>query len=115
LLQDLSDDELAARVFRFEPRYFDYIGRGEPPVVEFRRLVDTRDIRGIASRWGALSRSFTRLERRIGHRGRPLILKYYFWYELACRELMRRRQKARELQWRATTSNGRWRRRSDAR
>jgi len=50
LLRKLSDEELAARVFRFEPRYFGYIGPGEPAVEEFRRLVQARDLRGIAAR-----------------------------------------------------------------
>jgi len=90
ILRNLSDDELAARVFRFEPQYFDYIGQGEPAVLEFRQLVDSRDVRGIAARWASLQRSFGRLERRVGHRGRPLILEYYCWYHLAYRELIRR-------------------------
>jgi hypothetical protein len=92
ILRNLSDEELNARVFRFEPRYFDYIGSGDAAVLEFRRLVDTRDVRGIKARWASLQRSFLRLERRAGHKGRPLVLKYYNWYELGYRELMRRRR-----------------------
>ena len=92
ILRNLSDEELKARVFRFEPRYFDYIGSGDAAVLEFRRLVDTRDLRGIKARWESLQRSFLRLERRAGHRGRPLVLEYYNLYELGYRELMRRRR-----------------------
>jgi hypothetical protein len=91
-LRRLSDQELTARVFRFEPSYFNYIGPGEPTVLEFRRLVDTRDIRGIASRWRTLRKSFSRLERRAGYRGRPLVLDYYCWYDFDYKELLRRRK-----------------------
>jgi hypothetical protein len=91
-LRALSDEALATRVFRFETSYFDYIdmGRADDAVIEFRALVQARDVRGIAHRWRSLYRSFTRLERKVGYRGRPLLLDYYFWYELDYRELIRR-------------------------
>jgi hypothetical protein len=90
LLRALSNDELATRVFRYEPQYFAYIGQGQPAVVEFQELVRDRDVQRIAARWPSLQRSFRRLERRVGHRGRPLIFEYYNWYELEYRELIRR-------------------------
>lgn len=89
-LRNLTDEELAARVFRFEPRYFNCIGPGDPTVLEFQRLIETRDLQGIGSRWRSLARSFQRLERRVGRRGRPLILDYYCWYDLDYAELLRR-------------------------
>jgi hypothetical protein len=95
-LRSLSDQELSGRVFRFEPSYFNCIGLGEPTVLVFQRLVDAKDLRGIASRWPALRRSFTRLERRVGHRGRSLIVDYYGWYGFDYRELMRRHKTVAE-------------------
>jgi hypothetical protein len=90
ILRAMDDEQLRNRVFRFESKYFDFIGRDQPAVVEFRDLVAGRDLVGIRKRWRRLQRSFQRLERRVGYSGRPLILEYYCWYELDLRELARR-------------------------
>lgn len=105
MLRSLNDEQLAARVFRFEPSYFKYIGPSEPTVLEFRMLVETRDIQSIDSRWRSLQRAFQRLERRVGHRGRPLILDYYCWYGRDYRELLRRSGETRAGRM---TPNNRW-------
>jgi hypothetical protein len=39
--------ELERSILRYEQDYFDYIGHEHPDVIAFKRLVDTKDIKGI--------------------------------------------------------------------
>ena len=73
--------ELEMSILRYERDYFDYIGHEHPDVIDFKNLVETKDIKGIQEHWSRLSNSFLRLETKAGWRGRPLILDYYFSYE----------------------------------
>lgn len=83
--------ELEQMVYRYEPEYFSYIGNHNAEVIVFKTLIEQRDLQGIRKSWRNLSRSFLKLERKAGHRGRPLIMEYYCWYELSIRELNSRR------------------------
>lgn len=89
-LRRMTRDELERSVFRYADGYFRFIGPEHPDVQAFKRLVEARDLAGIRDNWSRLSRSFERLERQAGYRGRPLIMDYYDWYELDLRELARR-------------------------
>jgi hypothetical protein len=91
-LRVLPDSDLERRAFRFEETYFQSIGVDHPDVLTFKHLIETADLSELRSNWGRLSRAFMRLERRAGHRGRPLIMEYYNWYELVLAELARRRR-----------------------
>jgi hypothetical protein len=73
--------ELERSILRYEQDYFDYIGHEHPDVIAFKRLVDTKDIKGIQEQWNRLATSFVRLETKAGWRGRPLIMDYYYSYE----------------------------------
>lgn len=81
-LRSLSRDELEKRVFRFEKSYFEYLGLDNPSVITFKHLVKTKDLENIKKKWKKFSREFLKLEQKAGHRGRPLIMEYYNWYEL---------------------------------
>jgi hypothetical protein len=82
--------ELERSVFRYEQDYFGYIGHDHPDVTAFRSLVESRNLEGIRAHWQDLSRAFMRLETKAGHHGRPVLLDYYWAYELAVAELSRR-------------------------
>jgi hypothetical protein len=90
-LRKKTDQELAQSVFRYEDLYFATIGEGHPDVVAFRDFVQQKNLSGIRKHWSKFRRTFMRLEREAGHRGRPLIMEYYNWYEMSLRELSRRR------------------------
>ncbi len=95
--KDLRRKSLAAleqSVFRYDSAYFEMIGADQPTVQEFRALVEARDLEGIRKRWSALSRDFQRLEVARGHKGRPMLLDHYHWYELELAELRRRSRSA---------------------
>jgi hypothetical protein len=89
-LRGITDVELRQRAFFYAREYFATIGEDDPDVVAFRQLVEREDLDGIRKNWKRLCAAFGRLERKSGHRGRPLILDYYLWYELALAELARR-------------------------
>jgi hypothetical protein len=89
-LRRKSRQDLERSVFRYENEYFSYIGAEHPEVERFRALTEQKDLQGIRRDWNKLSRLFVTLERKAGHRGRPLIMDYYNWYELELRELNRR-------------------------
>lgn len=76
--ESASTAELEQQVFRYERSYFRGLGEGHPDVMEFRRLVEQRDLRGLRLNWGRLQESFLRLELAAGHRGRPLLMDFYF-------------------------------------
>lgn len=89
-LRQKTHHELEQLAFRYEDDYFNYIGSEHPEVIAFRTLTEQKDLQGIRKRWNQLSSSFVKLEKKAGHRGRPLIMDYYHWYELVLRELDRR-------------------------
>lgn len=89
-LRQKTHHELEQLAFRYEDDYFNYIGSEHPEVIAFRTLTEHKDLQGIRKRWNQLSSSFVKLEKKAGHRGRPLIMDYYHWYELVLRELDRR-------------------------
>lgn len=89
-LRQKTQHELEQLAFRYEDDYFNYIGSEHPEVIAFRTLTEQKDLQGIRKRWNQLSSSFVTLEKKAGHRGRPLIMEYYHWYELVLRELDRR-------------------------
>jgi hypothetical protein len=87
----LSTSELEAIVWRYEHSYFDWLGPSELCVLEFRHLVESRDIGRLSASWSGLSSEFLRLERdKLGHEGRPVILDFYCLYDEALNELERR-------------------------
>jgi hypothetical protein len=88
-LRQKSQQELEDLAFRYENEYFTYIGENHPEVIAFKTLTEQKDLPGIRKRWNDLSRSFVKLEKKAGHRGRPLIMEYYNWHELVLRELGR--------------------------
>jgi hypothetical protein len=85
--------ELETQVFHYIRGYFDEIGHDRPEVVEFRRLVENRDLRGLRLHWGRLEDSFIRLEPSRGM-CRPLIADYYWTYSQALVELCKRQVQA---------------------
>jgi len=89
-LRTKSKEQLESEVFNYEKEYFSYIGENHVEVREFRSLIENHDLNGIKHKWKKLSKSFGSLERKAGHSGRPLILDYYCWYELALNELTKR-------------------------
>lgn len=90
-LQQKSDDELAAEVFRYEKDYFSFIGEDTAEVKEFKSLTENKEFESIRRSWRRLSGAFCGLERKAGHSGRPLIMDYYLWYEIALKEMRRRK------------------------
>ena len=93
-VEAMTTEALEEEVFSFASEYFDYIGPKQPDVVTFRRLVEQRDLRGLRLNWGRLADSFVRMEAAAGHRGRPLIMDYYFTYSEALVELCKRQIQA---------------------
>jgi hypothetical protein len=89
-LKRKSTDELEQIVFRYEPDYFDYLGSEEADVAKFREITATKNLNELRKNWKKLARSFMKLERKAGHKGRPLIMDYYNWHEMAIGELNRR-------------------------
>ena len=89
-LRQKKKDDLEKEVFDFADDYFSYIGYEHAEVQEFRDMIRERDLARIKANWKRLSKSFSSLERKVGHRGRPLIMDYYNWYEMAVNELHRR-------------------------
>ena len=85
----MSTRELEEEVFRFEAGYFDTLG-GDPDIASFRRLVEQRDLRGLRLNWGRFANAFVRVEAARGHRGRPILMDWYFGYDEALVELGKR-------------------------
>lgn len=84
--------ELEESILRYERDYFDYIGHEHPDVIAFKKLVETKNIKGIQEDWSRLSTSFVRLETEAGWRGRPLIMDYYYSHEEILAALAKRRR-----------------------
>ena len=83
-------EQLEEMLFTLHEPYFSKIGRDHRSVTEFRVLVEARDLQALSQRWPAIERDFLALERSSGHRGRPLLLDYYFHYVKAAKELQKR-------------------------
>jgi hypothetical protein len=83
-------EELEKEVFYFAEEYFSFVGYQNAEVQQFRELINKKDVVGIKANWKRLSKSFATLERKAGHKGRPLILDYYCWYEMCVNELRKR-------------------------
>ena len=90
LMRRMSTPDLERSVWRYEPDYFNWLGPDEPCVIEFRQVTESRDIGRLQARWPALEAEFWRLERRVGHRGRPMIMDFYAEQSQAIAELARR-------------------------
>lgn len=90
-IRQKTNEELDAEVFRYEKDYFSQIGEEKPEVKEYKNLIEQRDFDSIRRNWRRLSGAFVGLERQAGHSGRPLIMDYYLWYEMALKEKKRRR------------------------
>jgi hypothetical protein len=89
-LRRMTREELERSVYSFHEGYFYRLGLDHPDVQTFRKLVETRDLRGLRREWRRLGSSFQRLEQKAGHHDRPLLLDFYDSYELFLRELARR-------------------------
>jgi hypothetical protein len=89
-LRHKTKEELQKEVFYFADDYFSFIGYEHAEVQEFKDLVNKKNLTGIKANWKRLSNSFRRLEGKSGHKGRPLIMDYYCWYEMAINELRKR-------------------------
>src|SRR5215218_4307867 len=81
-LRGMSTEELEKQVFMYPSGYFAYIGEGDPAVIRFREIVEARDLSALSREWRSLERTFRGLEHKAGHSGRPLIMDYFFWYDL---------------------------------
>ena len=92
-LRSMSTEELEKQVFEYPRGYFEYIGESHPSVVRFREIVEARDLSALSREWKSLERSFRGLEQEAGHSGRPLIMDYFFWYELDIKVLLERQGK----------------------
>lgn len=86
-------DELEKIVYRYESEYFKYIGEEHEPVLEFKGLIENRDISTLYRKWkSSFVGSFIELERRAGNNGRSMLGEdYYPWYDLEVTELFRRK------------------------
>jgi hypothetical protein len=89
-LRRMSTPELEGLVWHYEPECFDFLGSAQSSVVEFRRIVESRDLVELSRRWRALANDFVQREREAGHHGRPLIMDYYLDHSEAIAELARR-------------------------
>ena len=70
--------------------YFKFIGANDPSVIRILALVKNGDNKTIGAEWPKLSSRFLKLERKAGHRGRPLILEYFCTYKEALEVLNER-------------------------
>ena len=90
-LQDISVENLEKSVYRYEAKYFRFIGEENEAVREFQELIETRDISNLYKKSANLMRTFASLERKAGHEGRPILMDIYSEYELYVRELYSRK------------------------
>lgn len=82
-LEKMSLKELKQVTFEEKEAYFNYLSQDNPIVKRFRQLIRSEDIENLIKEWPKISRQLVDLERKNGHTGRPLILDYYGWYEIA--------------------------------
>ena len=92
-LKSRSLAELEQRVYRYEAEYFKFIGESNLSVLEFRQAIENKDISALNKNWITLRSNFQELERKAGHDSRPLIMDYYYAYELELEELYKRTNK----------------------
>jgi hypothetical protein len=90
-VKSLSEEQLELEAFRFETKYFEFLGSSKPSVIRYRKLVDSRDLLSLQREWRRLSRDFHKLEREAGHKSRPLIMDYFGPQQMVYSELFRRR------------------------
>jgi hypothetical protein len=72
-LRRKSTAELEEQVWHYEPDYFRTLGEHEACVVEFKRIVERRDLAEMSARWPVLRDAFARLERKAGYWGRDAV------------------------------------------
>ena len=89
-VRKLSLEELENQAFRFENEYFEFLGTGNKAVIRFQSLIESRDLPSLRREWKGLERNFRRLERKAGHKDRPLIFDYYGAQSTIFTELSRR-------------------------
>jgi len=90
-LRKLSLPELERHVFRYNSEYFKLIGEEKESVLEFKKIIENKDIASLHKKWNSdLSGSFLVLEKETGYVGRPMLMDYYYFYELEIKELYRR-------------------------
>ena len=92
-LKTRSLADLEKMVYRYEAEYFKFIGESNAPVLEFRQAIENKDISALIKNWITFRSNFQELERKAGHDGRPLIMDYYYTYELELEELQKRTNK----------------------
>ncbi|HAV64474.1 MAG TPA: hypothetical protein DCY13_19160 [Verrucomicrobiales bacterium] len=77
-IRSLTDDELAKVAFEDLTEYFNFIGTDNEAVQRYLELTEKRDIEGLCREWSRLATAFVSLERKAGHRDRPLLMDYGF-------------------------------------
>ena len=82
--------DLKNETFIYPNDYFKFIGENDPSVIMFRNLIEKNDIPTLKKQWPGLSNRFRKLEIIAGHRGRPLIMDYFLWYDLNLKILSER-------------------------
>ena len=92
-LKSKSLAEIEKMVFRYETEYFKLIGEDNESVREFRQAIEAKDLLALNKNWSTLRADFIALERKAGHNDRPLIMDYYYTYEIELRELQKRNRK----------------------
>lgn len=91
----MSTADLEKLVWHYEPYFFSQLGEDEECVVEFRRIVERRNLAEMKARWEPLSSAFDRLAKEAGISGRDLVDCYpYSDQSAAIAELVRRSRKA---------------------
>lgn len=92
-LNKLPLDDLERMVFRYETEYFKFIGEENKPVLEFKELIEKRDISTLYYKWkSSFVGSFIDLERKAGNNGRSMLGEdYYPGYDLELKELYKRK------------------------
>ena len=93
-MRRLSTADLERLVFQVPDEYLSFIGSDTPSIREYVQLVGSRDLQKLYKRWPKLQKAFRSAEIAAGHRGRPLVMEYFFDHHAAIRELMLREMKA---------------------
>lgn len=89
-LRSLSTEELERETFSCPRDYFEFLGESNPSVIRFREIAEARDLNALSQEWKSLEKDFRLLEHQAGHSGRPLIMDYFFWYDLNIKALRER-------------------------
>jgi hypothetical protein len=94
-LKKLTLSELERKVYRYDGEYFRFIGEENESVREFRKAIEDKDILTLYNKWqSSFVGSFLSLERKAGHKSRPMLMDYYYGYELEIKELYERKKSA---------------------